>query len=668
MNNKHWWTLLGLSGTSLAALVLGPTVWGQPERPVVLPPPPIEVIQTDLPKPSPKAPVTASDGMVVMEQPGLPSPRTEEPRSGPKVEMPSPMPLFPESTPVVVPPPKQTALPPLVPAPAPTRSKTEMPPLVPPDAKSERVTTNPPSSDVQSGRQQPAVSVEWVGPTSVRIHQPLSCQIVVRNTSTTPAQNVIVRHRLGEGVTCKTSEPRPGQDTDELVWNLGTLAPQQAKRVEMMLVARTRGALNCQAAVTFTAIAGHQVQVREPKLAIKLNGPEKVIAGDSVTITLAVSNPGDGAAEAVKLKAILPEGVEHPHGKSLDFDIGTLAANETRNMQLVCKTKGGGPQKCEISVCGDGGLLASDSAQFEVLMPKIDVAVTGPKLRYLDRHAVYVLKVTNPGNAPASRVEVQQAIPAGFKFHQANSGGLYQEATRLVTWRLGELPAGQSKDIAVDLIPIEAGEHQFVVHAHAAGGLKSQADARTTVEGLPSLFIEVAHVDDPLEVGAETVFEIRLTNTGTKAETNVEVACTLPEQLEYRGKGSTALKCRQEGREVIFEPVARLAPRGDVIYRVQVRGVAPGDVRFRTRIKADGLRDPVLREESIRIYSDGAPVRSAPPMTSAPVAPTLPAAPKAGVPEQVTPLTPPNNVVAMPPSVAPAPTPVMPMPVEMPKR
>jgi uncharacterized repeat protein (TIGR01451 family) len=625
MKSKHWWTLLGLSGTSLAALVLGPAVWGQPEPQMVVMPPPgtIPVVQQELPKP-----------------------RTEEPRPMPKPEAP----LFPESVPIGSAPTRPISLPPPLPGPNPTPMpmlvpppttlpeatppRYNVPPPILPEAKMVRPGTEPFAPALQPGRQQPAVTVEWVGPTSVRIHQPLSCQIVVRNTSTTPAHNVIVRHKLGDGVTCKTSEPRAGDETGELSWNLGTLAPQQSKRVEVVLVAHTRGALNCQAAVTFTAIAGHQVQVREPKLAIKLTSPDKVIAGDSVTIMMVVSNPGDGAADAVKLKAILPEGVEHPHGKTLDFDVGTLSAGETRTMQLVCKTNGSGSQTCAITVNGEGGLVASDSALFDILRPKIDVAVSGPKLRYVDRHAVYVLKVTNPGNAAASRVEVQQAIPTGFKFHQANSGGQYNDASRLVTWKLGELPAGQSKDIAVDLIPIEAGEHQFMVHAMAAGGLKSQADARTIVEGLPSLLIEVAHVDDPLEVGAETVFEIRLSNTGTKAETNVEVVCTLPEQLEYRGKGSTPIKCRQEGREVIFEPVPRLAPRGDVIYRVHVRGVAPGDVRFRTRIKSDGLRDPVLREETLRIYSDEAPGRQTmnfapPPMpTPMPVAPLPVEAPK----------------------------------------
>jgi hypothetical protein len=184
---------------------------------------------------------------------------------------------------------------------------------------------------------------------------------------------------------------------------------------------------------------------------------------------------------------------------------------------------------------------------------------------------------------------------------------------------------GESKDVAVKLIPIEPGEHRLVARAQAARGLKSEAEARTVVEGLPSLFLEIGHIDDPLEVGAETAYEIRLANTGTKAESNIEVVCTIPEQLEFRGaKCSATLRYRHEGRDLIFEPLPRLAPKADVIYRVQVRGVAPGDIRFRTRIKADGLKEPVLREENTRVYSDGDTTRPTPPAVNVPAPRPMP--------------------------------------------
>jgi hypothetical protein len=629
MNRIHWWTLLGVSGTGLAALWLGQSVLGQPGMTETqpLPTPPIHVVQ---------AAPAASGGQLPQFEP-LPS--------GPS---------FPSSSPGTNPPRTLDLQPVAVQSsPAPGLLKTEAGNPLLLNANMQKQSASTVALDVQPGRQQPAISIEWGGPTSVRISQPMSCQIVVRNTSTTPVHNLVVRHKLGKGITCKATEPQAVREEGALVWNVGTLAPEQSRRIDLVLISQLRGALNNQATVTFSAVAAHHVQVREPQLLVKMSGPAKVIVGENVILLFALSNPGDGVAEAVKLKLTLPDGLDHPRGKLIEFDVGNIAPGEIRPMQLVCQAKGSGVQKCSIVASGEGGLSANHAAQLEILMPKLDVAMSGPKLRYLDRHAVYLLKVANPGSAPANGVEVQELIPTGFKFHQANFGGQYQEATRLVTWNLGDLQPGQTRDIAVDLIPVEPGEHRLIAHAKAARGLKSQADARTMVEGLPSLSIEVGHVDDPLEVGAETAYEIRLANTGTKTETNVEVVCTLPDQLKLLGaKCSTTLRYRQDGRELIFEPLARLAPKADVIYRVQVRGLAPGDIRFRTRIKSDGLREPVLREESTRIYSDDSPVRST---TSTPLAspPIVPA---------ITPLVP----TSTPPGPLPAPSVNVPSPIPMP--
>ena len=195
---------------------------------------------------------------------------------------------------------------------------------------------------------------------------------------------------------------------------------------------------------------------------------------------------------------------------------------------------------------------------------------------------------------------------------------------------------GQTKELAVELIPTQIGEHRLAAQAKTGRGIKSEAEVRTLVEGLPSLEIDVNHVEDPIEVGAETAFEIRVANRGTKPETNIEVVCILPEQLEFvRAKCTTTLHYRQEGRELIFENMPRLAPRAEEIFRVQVKGIAPGDVRFRTRVRANGLKDPVHREDGMRVYSDEMPQRpttaggSPPPPMPAPASasPAIPPAP-----------------------------------------
>ncbi|MBI2808577.1 MAG: DUF11 domain-containing protein [Planctomycetes bacterium] len=606
MKRFQWWTLMALPAAGLAALLLGQAVFGQPEA-----------------KQKPSAPLDVPAAPKSGVLPSLPEP----PRLP---EAPAPKPIAEPAGPTEISKPMEAVLPlPGLSEPLPKKDGGRVPeisePTVPdmlprPKSISPPVATlvtpeQAPGSiivDAQPGKQQAAVSVEWVGPAAMRVNQPMTCQLIVRNTSATPAQNVVVRHRLGKGVVCKSSEPLALQGAGELTWNLGTLGPKHVRRIDLTLVAQTRGTLDLPAIVTFSSVAAHRVQVNEPQLLVKVQAPDKVIVGENVTLYIAIGNPGDGAAEGVKVKAILPDGFEHPRGKFVEFDAGTLEPKDARAVELVCVAKAGGAQKCVVIANGAGGLSHMATSQVDVLVPKLNVAIAGPKLRYLERRAIYTLKVKNPGSAPATNVEVQETIPAGFKFQLASHSGTYQAATRQITWTLGDLAPGQSKDLAVELIPVEAGSHRIAAQAKAARGLSSETDTFTTVEGLPSLFIEVGHVDDPIEVGAETAYEIRVANTGTKTETNVEVVCTLPDQLAFKAaKCSSTLRYKQEGRDLIFEPLPRLAPKADVVFRIQVRGVAPGDVRFRTRIRADGLKSPIVREENLRVYVDDAPVRPA---------------------------------------------------------
>ena len=68
------------------------------------------------------------------------------------------------------------------------------------------------------------------------------------------------------------------------------------------------------------------------------------------------------------------------------------------------------------------------------------------------------------------------------------------------------------------------------------------------------------------------------------------------------GEGPT--RVRIEGNIVMFEPLPRLAPQADTIYKIHARGTAPGDKRIRVQLKSDDVSEPVTKEESTRVYSD----------------------------------------------------------------
>ena len=565
MKHIRWW-MPGLLAT--VALVLGPAARGQFEPPQIKPP----------------APVTPS---LPAKLPAVPAPLT-------------PVPAAPSGTPAKAAQPAQ-AEPQTIALPVPRQEPVLAQPAQRPLA---------PATEVRPGRQEPAVSIEWAGPPMVRLNQTMTCQLFVRNTSGVAVHSVTVRHRPSQGVSYRASDPQPAVDEGELVWSLGTLQAGQVKRIDLQMVVQVKGPLTCQATVTFSGAATHQVQVSEPQVKIKMKGPDHVLCGEPVTLLYTVSNPGDGPAEAVKLKTILPAGLDNPHGKLIEVELGTLAPREVRTLQLNCSARSSGVQRCQTIVTAEGGLRASDTVAVDIIMPKLDLAITGPKLRYIDRKAVYLMKVTNPGNAPAANVVVHGVVPASFKYQSATANAAYDEATRTATWVLGDLPPGQSREVAIEVVPTAPGEHRVVGQVSSARGLKTEAETHTVVEGLSALSIEVAAADDAVEVGGQTSYEVRVTNKGTKPESNVQVVCILPEQVEYKGaKCAANLHHSVEGHEVTFEPIAKLAPRADVIYRIQVRSRAAGDARFRVRVRADGVHDPIMREECTRFYNDDAPTK-----------------------------------------------------------
>jgi uncharacterized repeat protein (TIGR01451 family) len=513
-----------------------------------------------------------------------------------------------DESPVPPPPPLDTKehvaqLPPSLPPPPPTSQRSASP------TSSPQTTTRAAASQpvAAPGRQVPTVSLEWSGPPALRVGQPATFQIVVRNAGVVPVYQVVVRHRLPEGMTSSVSGTMPVTKDGQMSWALGTLRPGQERRIDVQMVPAARTDLDLQATVTFSGAASLHVVVHEPHLVLKVTAPQRVMLGDNATVNVTVGNTGDGPAEHVKVQATLPEGLEHPRGRQIDVDLGTLGPQEQRTLQLICTARGTGGQPFEAVAIADGNLKVDGAAAVEVLLPRIDLALSGPHLRYQGRHAVYTLKAINPGSAPTTNVSLQAVVPPGLKFRAASGSGKYDPAAGAVFWFVGDLAPGQSREVSLDLEAARSGQFLVKATALASRGLKAQAEVRTRVEGLSALQLDVADADDPVEVGTDTAYEVRVTNRGSKLETNLELTCTLPPQMELRGAKCTAgCHYRVEGREVIFDAVPRLASKADVVYRLNVRGTVPGDVHFRASVRADGMTEPLQREESTKIYSDDA--------------------------------------------------------------
>jgi uncharacterized repeat protein (TIGR01451 family) len=462
-----------------------------------------------------------------------------------------------------------------------------------------------PAPDATLGRQDAAVSVEWVGPPAAKIGVATEYVLVVRNTSAVAARDVKATVVMPDGLRVAAAEPAPGPDG---AWALGTLDARQEKVTKLRLVAEARGDPTPQASVTFTSVASMRVKVREPKLVVKAAGPERVNAGESAAFTVTVANPGDGTAEQVKVHATLSEGLEHARGPQVDFDIGSLGAGESRSVQIICQARQGGAQSCKAVAEADGMPPVTESAGVNVIAPRLALQVSGPGLRYLERKALYTIKVTNPGDAAATNVTVADVVPAGFLVQAASNGGRLDAGTRTVSWFLGEVGPGQTREVQLEVKAVIPGKHVHKASAAGARGLHAEGEFATNVEGLSALGVELVDTEDPVEVNGETAYEVKISNTGSKTETDIKLVAEVPPQMQFKN-ATGPVRYTVDGNKVVFEPLDKLAPRVDAVFRINVKAVEAGTVRFKIQVTSANLVEPVIKMEATRIYADSPDVK-----------------------------------------------------------
>jgi uncharacterized repeat protein (TIGR01451 family) len=451
------------------------------------------------------------------------------------------------------------------------------------------------------------VTVDWVGPSATQVGQRTEYTLLVRNISHLTVHRVQVNVKLPQGMTAPASKPNAATENDVLVWQLGTLLPRQEKTLQLQLVVGSKGEATPRAWVTFTGLAASTLHLRvsEPRLALRVSAPPRVVAGDPANFALTVSNSGDGVAGQVRLRVKLPEGLEHARGKDVDFDVGDLAAGESRTVQLVCLPRAGGAQTCGVVAESGGCVQAQESVAVNVLVPSLEVELSGPGLRYVERKAVYTVRVVNRGDVPASNVTLSEVIPAGFRFVAATAGGRQAPTGQAVSWFLGELSPGQARQVQLELVAVKAGEFRHRATASSERGFKVEVGRElvTRVEDFSSLALEIAHPDEAIEVGKNTTYEILVTNSGSKRETDIRLMCALPAGTEFKSAHGPT-RYHREGNAIVFEPVPRLAPRGDLVFKIEVKALTPGDVRFKALVASTNLVEPVIKTEAMRIYSD----------------------------------------------------------------
>jgi uncharacterized repeat protein (TIGR01451 family) len=463
--------------------------------------------------------------------------------------------------------------------------------------------TGRPGERALEGAQRPALEIQKFAPGEIQVGKPAKFVIQIRNVGTQAADEVIIHDEVPQGTRLISTSPTAESNASQLVWHLGKLSAGEDRTVEMQLMPTAEGEIGSVATVSYSAQASVKTRCTMPQLAIRMTAPSKVMIGQEQRVKIELRNPGSGDATGVMLFENVPQNVRHASGPALEFEIGTLKAGETRELELVLLAEKAGKTVNVLSARADGNLQVQQQVEFDVIAPELVVDVHGPERRYLERPATYQVSVENPGTATAHDVQIVTKLPKGLRFVRANNMGEYDAATHAVYWSLAELPEGERGTVELVAMPVETGTQTLEVESRTGEGLADQVKQEIIVDGLAAIMFELRDLEDPIEVGGETGYEIRVANQGTKAATNVQVVVDLPNGIQFVSAEGETQHTAQGGR-IAFDPIAELAPKADTVYRVRVQGTQPGDQRITVEVNTDDVAQPIRREESTRVFGD----------------------------------------------------------------
>ena len=349
--------------------------------------------------------------------------------------------------------------------------------------------------------------------------------IVVSNDGISDAKQVVITDTLAKGLKFLGANYNGVYDenTHTVTW---TLDIDSGKTVE----------LKVNVTVEDYGVLVNRVTVGDKTSSVDIAVPEIIPDktanvtdanfGDNVTYTVTVINDGDVDASQVVIVDQLGNGLKYvssSDGGVWDEKTNTvtwivdLAAGKTKTLNVVATVVGYGNVTNSLAV-------GNKTSKINVNVPEItpNKTVDNKNPNFGD-NVTYTIVVSNDGAADAKNVVVKDILAPGFKFIEANYGGVYDELTRTVTW-IVDVNAKGHVDLTIKVIVEDYG----VLTNNVTVGNKTSSVNITVPEIIPN---KTADIENP-NFGDEVTYTVNITNVGKSNAVNVAVRDVLGEGLE----------------------------------------------------------------------------------------------------------------------------------------
>lgn len=366
--------------------------------------------------------------------------------------------------------------------------------------------------------------------------------------------------------------------------------------LSLEVIAREKKPMEVRTRLEVTQRQQIALDVRQPVLAVALEGRGPAILGQPGAMELVIRNTGDGMADGLAIDLQLPAGC------AADASLAGILA-ETKNLAPGAEARfpvntvwaSDGMQTVRATARAAGAEDAAHTLDLSVIRPELELAVSAPAETWVNSRTWYSLVVSNPSSIAMEDVVVTLHLPT-LEVQTISTEADFDDATKTLTWQVGKLDAAAKAEFVLVAMPSTAGAHAVDASVESRLTARKELTVDTRALARADVRISLQQLEYPAPVGVGSGYRLVVENRGTEAATDAKLTVDLP--AGWTMEGQTA---RLGAASQVFE-LGQLEPGQTRELEFAARGTLAGEHAVRTSLSHAGAPQGTASSHPVTLF------------------------------------------------------------------
>lgn len=457
-----------------------------------------------------------------------------------------------------------------------------------------------------TAKERAELKVSTRAPKNVLVGVETQFQIQVRNVSPLVSNGTNVEIAIPKSFTVKKALTSRGaavilRDPDaniqRCVWNLETLPASAQESLVLKVVPTETVSADLRVSWSNRHAEDRQIMVAElPKLQMELIPETMIREGEENRVKIRVANTGNCIARNIVLQ-METEGCADL-GYAIEGIPSLLPGSEEIVEAVFTPTTRGKVKLC-VSAQIQNQTHAEVEKFFDVHFIDMNVQIEEPESSFAGMQSKIPVQIRNLGNTQATDLKMSVEIPENARFAGTEPKLPYVEAGQnLIVLDLPDTPEGHSQYFRLLMEFNEACSAQIPFTLQSDANILSETQIPIRIEGISNVEMKLNFPERVLSTSENGIYEIQLTNTGSKVIENGQLFAYFSDGIE---PNSTNQSTNIMNGGIVSFDVPSLMPGETRTFQIHANARSRGDYAVRCQFQCEKAGLDLIQQE-VSIY------------------------------------------------------------------